>query len=122
MLKHTDNRGSFYDDDNMLAAALEALGRLRLPSHKQLQPVIKQLDRFLAREKVLPSYHGVVAQAGLRAFVELALNHRAKPIFVSKCVLLPALGGHILLCSALLYWALLYCVELQQLLCSVACQ
>ena len=84
MLKHTDNRGSFYDDDSMLAAALEALGRLRLPDAKSRQPVVKQLDRFLAREKVLPSYHGVVAQAGLRAFVELALSGKAKPAFISK--------------------------------------
>ncbi|DBA90183.1 TPA: hypothetical protein ACH3X1_003489 [Trebouxia sp. C0004] len=76
VLKHTDNRGSFYDNSSMLAAALEALGHLRLPDIKGLQPVVKQLDRFLAREKVLPSYHAVVAQAALRAFVELALSMR----------------------------------------------
>ncbi|KAL0042600.1 hypothetical protein WJX79_004833 [Trebouxia sp. C0005] len=76
VLKHTDNRGSFYDNSSMLAAALEALGHLRLPDMKSLQPVTKQLDRFLAREKVLPSYHAVVAQAALRAFVELALSMR----------------------------------------------
>ncbi|KAL0049504.1 hypothetical protein WJX82_003747 [Trebouxia sp. C0006] len=74
VLKHTDNRGSFYDNSSMLAAALEALGHLRLPDLKSLQPVTKQLDRFLAREKVLPSYHAVVAQAALKAFVELALS------------------------------------------------
>ena len=74
VLKHTDNRGSFYDDSSMLAAALEALGHLRLQDTPALKPVVKQLTRFLARERVLPSYHAVVAQAGLRAFVELALS------------------------------------------------
>ncbi|KAL3144474.1 hypothetical protein ABBQ32_004214 [Trebouxia sp. C0010 RCD-2024] len=72
-LKHTDNRGSFYDDSTMLASALEALGHLRLQDTAALKPVVKQLTRFLARENVLPSYHAAVAQAGLRAFVELAL-------------------------------------------------
>lgn len=84
VLKHTDNRGSFYDDSSMLAAALEALGHLRLQDTAGLKPVLKQLTRFLAREKVLPSYHAVVAQAGLRAFVELALSMRPSAAFVSK--------------------------------------
>ena len=84
VLKHTDNRGSFYDDSSMLAAALEALGHLRLPDFKSLQPVMKQLDRFLARETVLPSYHAVVAQAGLRALVELALVMRPTGPFISR--------------------------------------
>jgi len=87
VLKHTDNRGSFYDNSSMLAAALEALGHLRLPDLKSLQPITKQLDRFLAREKVLPSYHAVVAQAALRAFVELALSMRpVAASLISRCV------------------------------------
>ena len=87
VLKHTDNRGSFYDNSSMLAAALEALGHLRLPDLKSLQPVTKQLDRFLAREKVLPSYHAVVAQAALKAFVELALSMwPAAASLISRCV------------------------------------
>ena len=86
VLKHTDNRGSFYDNSSMLAAALEALGHLRLPDMKSLQPVTKQLDRFLAREKVLPSYHAEVAQAVLRAFVELALSVRPTAAsLISRC-------------------------------------
>ena len=84
VLKHTDNRGSFYDDSSMLAAAVEALGRLRPQDLTCLQPVVKQLDRFLAREKVLPSYHAIVAQAGLRAFVELALSTGLNAAFVSR--------------------------------------
>lgn len=84
-LKHTDNRGSFYDNSTMLAAALEALGHLRLQDTAALKPVVKQLTRFLARENVLPSYHAVVAQAGLRAFVELALAEpRPGASFVSR--------------------------------------
>ena len=86
VLKHTDNRGSFYDNSSMLAAALEALGHLRLPDFKSLQPVTKQLNRFLAREKVLPSYHAEVAQAALRAFVELALSVRPTAAsLISRC-------------------------------------
>lgn len=88
VLKHTDNRGSFYDNSSMLAAALEALGHLRLSDSKSLQPVIKQLDRFLAREKVLPSYHAVVAQAGLRALVELALSMKPATPFLSRLAFL----------------------------------
>ena len=84
VLKHTDNRGSFYDDSSMLAAALEALGHLRLQDTAALTPVLKQLTRFLARENVLPSYHAVVAQAGLRAFVELALASRPTAAFVAR--------------------------------------
>jgi hypothetical protein len=87
VLKHTDNKGSFYDNSSMLAAALEALGHLRLPDLKSLQPVLKQLDRFLARERVLPSYHAVVAQAALRAFVKLALSMQpAAASLISRCV------------------------------------
>ena len=87
VLKHTDNKGSFYDNSSMLAAALEALGHLRLPDLKSLQPVVKQLDRFLARERVLPSYHAVVAQAALRAFVKLALSMQpAAASLISRCV------------------------------------
>ena len=84
VLKHTDNRGSFYDDSTMLAAALEALGHLRLQDSAAVKPVVRQLTRFLAREKVLPSYHAVVAQAGLRAFVELALSTRPSTGLISK--------------------------------------
>ena len=84
VLKHTDSRGSFYDDSTMLAAALEALGHLRLQDSTAVKPVVRQLTRFLAREKVLPSYHAVVAQAGLRAFVELALSTRPSTGLISK--------------------------------------
>ena len=110
MLKHTDNRGSFYDNSSMLAAALEALGHLRLSDSKSLQPVSKQLDRFLAREKVLPSYHAVVAQAGLRALVELALSMKPSTSFLSRLAflcwpdLLPQ-GLHNALCCAVLQCA-----------------
>lgn len=83
-MKHTDNRGSFYNESTMLAASLEALGHLRLPDTAAVKPVMKQLTRFLAREKVLPSYHAVVAQAGLRAFVELALSRRPSAGFISR--------------------------------------
>ncbi len=116
VLKHTDNRGSFYDNSSMLAAALEALGHLRLPDLKSLQPVTKQLDRFLAREKVLPSYHAVVAQAALKAFVELALSMwPAAASLISRCVGTCVLNLHspgwpysnAMLCRAMLCRAML---------------
>ena len=84
VLKHTDNRGSFYDESTMLAASLEALGHLRLPDIAAVKPVLKQLTRFLSRETVLPSHHAVVAQAGLRALVELALSSRPSAGFISR--------------------------------------
>ena len=84
VLKHTDNRGSFYDDSSMLAAALQALGHLRAQDPYALQPAVRQLNRFVAREKVLPSYHAIVAQAGLRALVELALSMRPDAVFISR--------------------------------------
>lgn len=84
VLKHTDNRGNFYDDSSMLAACLQALGRLRLPDSKGLKPALRQLDRFLARERVLPSYHAVVAQAALQAFVDLALSMKAAHQFMTR--------------------------------------
>ena len=68
----------------MLAAALQALGHLRAQDPYSLQPAVKQLDRFLAREKILPSYHAVVAQAALRALVELALSKRPDAPFISR--------------------------------------
>lgn len=84
VLKHTDNRGNFYDDSSMLAACLQALGHLRLPDSKGLKQAVRQLDRFLARERVLPSYHAVVAQAALQAFVELALAMKGATQFVTR--------------------------------------
>ena len=84
VLKHTDNRGNFYDDSSMLAACLQALGKLRLPDSKSLKQAVGQLDRFLARERVLPSYHGVVAQAALQAFVDLALSMKSASLFTTK--------------------------------------
>ncbi len=119
VLKHTDNRGSFYDNNSMLAAALEALGHLRLPDFKSLQPVLKQLDRFLAREKVLPSYHAVVAQAGLRAFVELALSMRPAGGFISRCRAVLCYAVLSELGCAQLGWAMLCCAVPGELCCAV---
>ena len=84
VLKHTDNRGNFYDNSSMLAALLQALGRLRMPDSKSLKQAVHQLDRFLARERVLPSYHSVVAQAALQAFTELALAMQGSAPFQTR--------------------------------------
>ena len=86
VLKHTDNRGNFYDNSSMLAALLQALGRLRAPDSKSLKQAVHQLDRFLARERVLPSYHGIVAQAALQAFMELALAMKGNAPFRARWV------------------------------------
>ena len=41
VLEHGDNSGGTYDDDNALAALLEALGQLRLPSPEVLPPILQ---------------------------------------------------------------------------------
>ncbi|KAK9806814.1 hypothetical protein WJX72_003626 [[Myrmecia] bisecta] len=75
--KYEDNRGNIYDDSNFLAAIVQALGNLRPSSREALMRIVKQLDRLLAREQVLPSFHSVVASAVLSALTQLATSATA---------------------------------------------
>lgn len=72
-LVNNNNSGNLYDDSNYLAALVQSLGNCRMAYGALLEQVLDQLDRFLAREGIVPSYQHVVGVACLRAMTSLAL-------------------------------------------------
>ncbi|KAK9854442.1 hypothetical protein WJX84_004440 [Apatococcus fuscideae] len=71
-LTHEDNRGNLYDDSTFLAGLLQALGHLVPHNQKMLDLVLEQLERFLQREQVLPSFQNLVGCMCITSLAQLA--------------------------------------------------
>lgn len=69
LLKNNDNSHNAYSDDYYVASILHSLGNIRPPGPTIL--LEKQIERFLAREKTMPSYHHVITIACLSALSSL---------------------------------------------------
>lgn len=75
VVRHNDNDFNPYDDTCWLAAWVTALGDTRPSSPAELQRVLGELDRQLAREAVIGSWQQQVGAACLKALAQLAVTH-----------------------------------------------
>ncbi|KAL3700556.1 hypothetical protein R1sor_018578 [Riccia sorocarpa] len=76
ILKHNDNSGNRYSDVFWLASVIEAIGNLEfgqqnLPSFAKF---LKQIDRFLQYDRLMPSYNGVLTISCIHTLTRLAVN------------------------------------------------
>jgi len=77
LLKNNNNAGNRYSDVYYLSSLIEACGNFVAQS-EVLQPIIKQIQRFLEFDSLAPSHRGLITQACLKAFVMLEMNQQAK--------------------------------------------
>jgi len=77
LLKNNNNAGNRYSDVYYLSSLIEACGSFVTQS-AILQPIIKQIQRFLEFDSLAPSHRGLITQACLKAFVNLEMNQQAK--------------------------------------------
>jgi hypothetical protein len=75
VVRHNDNDFNPYDDTCWLAAWVTALGDTRPSSPAELQRVLGELDRQLAREAVIGSWQQQVGVACLKALAQMAVTH-----------------------------------------------
>jgi len=71
LLKYNDNTGNAYSDYAYLAAVIETLGQVQPKNEADWQAIVKQVNRFLHLERLLPSYHNRVTVACLKVMKRL---------------------------------------------------
>ncbi|XP_024359807.1 transcription initiation factor TFIID subunit 2 isoform X2 [Physcomitrium patens] len=76
ILKHNDNNGNVHSDVYWLASVIEAVGSLEFGKQdlRTLARILKQIDRFLQYDRLMPSYNGVVATSCIRTLANIAIR------------------------------------------------
>jgi len=69
LLKYNDNSKNKYSDSYYLATLIRSLGSLKLARNTDLEPYWEELQRYLAYDALIPSYHHVITQAVLETVV-----------------------------------------------------
>ncbi|ELR19389.1 PBS lyase HEATlike repeat domain containing protein [Acanthamoeba castellanii str. Neff] len=78
LLKQNDNTGNPYSDYSYLATVIEALGNTQPKSNKGWDSILKQVQRFMHLERLLPSYHNRVTVACLKVMKKMQASGRAR--------------------------------------------
>ncbi|XP_024402345.1 transcription initiation factor TFIID subunit 2 isoform X1 [Physcomitrium patens] len=76
ILKHNDNSGNAYSDVFWLASVIESIGSLEFGKQnlRTLARMLKQIDRFLQYDRLMPSYNGVVTISCIHTLAKLAIR------------------------------------------------
>ncbi|BBM98136.1 transcription initiation factor TFIID subunit 2 [Marchantia polymorpha subsp. ruderalis] len=76
ILKHNDNSGNQYSDVFWLASVIEAIGSLEFGQQnlQNFSKFLKQIDRFLQYDRLMPSYNGVLTISCIHTLTRLAIN------------------------------------------------
>ncbi|KAH8975592.1 hypothetical protein BDL97_01G166800 [Sphagnum fallax] len=96
ILKHNDNSGNAYSDVFWLASVIESVSSLEFGQQnlQTLLRILKQIDRFLQYDRLMPSYNGVVSISCIHTLKKLALRlSQVLPSERIKRLLQPFTGG-----------------------------
>ncbi|KAJ7565528.1 hypothetical protein O6H91_02G064000 [Diphasiastrum complanatum] len=76
ILKHNDNTGNAFSDTYWLASVIEAAGTLEFgtQSLENLAQILKQIDRFLQYDRIIPSYNCILTISCIRTLTRLGLK------------------------------------------------
>ncbi|KAK9859317.1 hypothetical protein WJX84_011010 [Apatococcus fuscideae] len=83
-LIHEDNRGNLYDDCGFLVGLLQASGHLVPHNQQMMDRVLGQLNRYLQREQVLPSFQSLVGCACITSLARLAATPAASHTLIAR--------------------------------------
>lgn len=75
-MQHNDNSGNAYSDVFWLASVIESIGSLEFGKQnlRTLARMLKQIDRFLQYDRLMPSYNGVVTISCIHTLAKLAIR------------------------------------------------
>ncbi|KAL2651150.1 hypothetical protein R1flu_019278 [Riccia fluitans] len=76
ILKHNDNSGNQYSDVFWLSSVIEAIGNLEFGQQNLLSfaKFLKQIDRFLQYDRLMPSYNGILTISCIHTLTRLAVK------------------------------------------------
>ena len=80
ILKNNDNSLNSYSDNYYISNLISSLPNLDTGKSQDTQSkIIKQIERYLSLEQILPSYHNTITVACLQSLAKLQLSGRMKP-------------------------------------------
>lgn len=71
LLNSNDNSRNAYSDNYYVASLIHALAYIRSDSQATYMEIVKQSERYLGKELMMPCYHNVIAQACLHLLATL---------------------------------------------------
>jgi len=80
LTRQNDNSRNKYSDSYYVRDLLLALGDLRLPPDEDISPILEELSRYAALDKVIPSHAYVYTQAYQESILRLELADRIPPV------------------------------------------
>ncbi|CAG9462691.1 unnamed protein product [Pedinophyceae sp. YPF-701] len=80
ILLHSSSAGSARDDTGLRVAIIEALGQSAPSDRETLRRILSEIDRHLARDRVVPSQKLAISCACLTSITSLAISHRTREV------------------------------------------
>lgn len=71
LLNSNDNSRNAYSDNYYVASLIHALTYIKSDNHSTYMEIVKQSERYLGKELMMPCYHNVIAQACLHLLATL---------------------------------------------------